>query len=667
MSTLLDSLWQGMLVATIMTAILKFIPNLNATTRYACWWITLVAIALLPLRAMQSPPNASSAAAETSNDWTPSATPASLVLVHDDSSSIIVAAPPTVAPEVASTTHTNAATQSRFPIRLDAEPVAIVVAVIWASATMTLLVRLAFSFRSLRRLKRNATPAPSDLQNRLSALASKARVQRPVRLLISDEVAGPMLLGLFRPAIAVPPALSAQISETDFDHVALHEMAHLRRYDDWMNLLQKLLQAALPIQPAVFWIDRQLTLERETACDDWAIAFVEKPKHYVASLTRIAELTLWARCGLLCTGAAGDPSQLHRRVQRLLDKTRNVATRVSRKPFAAAAVTLVALSIATLQAPQVFALVDSTDSEIGSNAIESTSATAKSSGVANTERHENKSLSVTDGGRLKFTSFTGGIELKTHDRPTVELDSMLKANDEESTQAIGLIEYDYKVADGNVSIEVRWKNDKRPRNFNLSTCRHTLLVPRKFDIDVTTNAGDVRAEGLHGRVVAKTSGGAIRLSGIEGQVTANTGAGDIHFDASRGNAELVTSGGSITLTHLEGDVSARTSAGDIEASAVSGRLVGRTFGGSIRAEIDAAHEKPVEFITSAGDVRLTVPDNFKCDLTADTSAGEVKCDLPVRGTVNREHVEGDVNGGGRKVTLKTSGGNVEIRTARPAH
>jgi hypothetical protein len=75
--------------------------------------------------------------------------------------------------------------------------------------------------------------------------------------------------------------------------VELHR--HVRRWDDWTNFAQKLIEAILPIQPAVYWIGHRMSIEREMACDDWVVATTGTAKPYAASLTKVAELSMGAR------------------------------------------------------------------------------------------------------------------------------------------------------------------------------------------------------------------------------------------------------------------------------------------------------------------------------------------------------------------------------------
>ncbi len=177
---------------------------------------------------------------------------------------------------------------------------------------------------------------PAEWQARLRNLSGLNGVRRQTQLLVSNHIAAPMSLGFLNPAILMPQALLDTLSDSELEHVVLHELAHLRRRDDWTNLAQKLIEAILPIQPAVYWIGHRMSIEREMACDDWVIATTGTAKPYAASLTKVAELSQWEHVGILAAGATGNRSQLFRRVHHMMDRTRNAAPKLALGPLGAA-------------------------------------------------------------------------------------------------------------------------------------------------------------------------------------------------------------------------------------------------------------------------------------------------------------------------------------------
>jgi hypothetical protein len=98
----------------------------------------------------------------------------------------------------------------------------------------------------------------------------------------------------------------------------LHEVGHLRRRDDWINLLQKVSLVLVPLNPVLMWIERRLCLERELACDDDVLRLTKAPKAYATCLTNLAEERLGRRAAALSLGAWEKKSELARRVHSIL-------------------------------------------------------------------------------------------------------------------------------------------------------------------------------------------------------------------------------------------------------------------------------------------------------------------------------------------------------------
>ena len=278
------------------------------------------------------------------------------------------------------------------------------------------------------------------------------------------------------------------------------------------------------------------------------------------------------------------------------------------------------------------------------------------------ERHEQKELPAGDGGTLTFKAVVGAIEIKTHDQDTVSYRAEIKPGGGLFGFGSAPVEdlvFDYETSGGDVKITMKWKDDKQPRNSNLSA-RHTLLIPTRYHLDVRTAGGKISGEDINGHVAANTSGGSIRFGRVNGDIKARTSGGSITVADVEGDVEVKTSGGSIQVGNVAGNVAASTSGGGIKLGAVTGEVKGSTSGGSISAELADQIAQPFELSTSGGGIKLAVPGDFKADLDARTSGGSVDCELPVQGTIKRSSLNGKVNGGGPKVTLRTSGGSIKV-------
>jgi beta-lactamase regulating signal transducer with metallopeptidase domain len=622
MATLLNGIWQGALLSVLVWLLLKLLPRLNAATRYTVWWIALVVVAVLPLR-------------QPLVGFIPQHTRSTTMLAPDTEA---LPLPPVTVPNsrhpafwvldqvpAAPLSPDSRVTQNWFPICLAARPVSEVIAALWGFASAILLIRLAISYRSMQRLKTRAAPAAERLQQRLTVLAERAGVRRQARLLVSDEVCAPMALGLFDPAILIPRSLPQQVSELDFDHIALHELAHLRRFDDWINLLQKFLEALLPIQPALFWIGRQLTLERETACDDWVIASTGTPKPYVTSLTRIAELSLWARSGILASGAAGHPSQLYQRVQRLLDKRRNIAPRVSSLPLALAVTAVIGLAWVILSAPPMVALANPPSADpvapIGAAVVLAAAAGADTSPTTQPSEPgtEMRSFSVQPGGRLVVDVDQGDIVVSSWDQNSVRV--IVKQKGPNLSEFME--HHHIKMTQEGAEIRVQASADAMPSGFSSPVeILYQIMVPAKFDAQLRDGAGNVQMSDLHGTLDAKSGAGNVGAQQCTGRLNANSGAGNIELGDIDAKAECDARAGNIIATACHGTLQLKSGAGNIEIRKTDAAVEAHADYGNIKATDCAG---AVQFFDGDGNIdihRFAGP-----SVIAKTATGNVSAEL----------------------------------------
>jgi len=144
----------------------------------------------------------------------------------------------------------------------------------------------------------------------------------------------------------IPDWARRELSAGELNAVLLHELAHLRRWDDWTNLAQKVLSALLFFHPVVWWIDNRLTLEREMACDDYVLDGTTDPRAYAECLVALAERGLLRRGLALAQGAVGRMRHTSLRVLQILDKSHPRATTIWR-PALCIAATVAAGSLLT--------------------------------------------------------------------------------------------------------------------------------------------------------------------------------------------------------------------------------------------------------------------------------------------------------------------------------
>lgn len=185
----------------------------------------------------------------------------------------------------------------------------------WLFGVTTLSLRLILTLIRVSRLRSRDTSRPAaGLTQRVEALARRLRVSRPVRLAESALVEVPTVIGVLRPLILLPATAMTGLSAEQLDAILAHEIAHIRRHDYFINLIQTVIETLLFYHPAVWWLSGRIRQERENCCDDIASDVCENPIRYAEALVRMEELRTPA--GGLAMAATGGSLTL--RIRRLL-------------------------------------------------------------------------------------------------------------------------------------------------------------------------------------------------------------------------------------------------------------------------------------------------------------------------------------------------------------
>lgn len=204
------------------------------------------------------------------------------------------------------------------------------------------------------------------------------------------------------------------------------------------------------------------------------------------------------------------------------------------------------------------------------------------------------------------------------------------------------------------------RNNWRDRdNYSIS---FIVVTPVNATTDLRTSGGSLSLENLNGTQYAKTSGGSIKANDIYGDVELKTSGGAITIDSVEGSVDANTSGGRIRAEDVSGGISARTSGGSITLEGISGNVDAKTSGGSINVEV-LNPENYIELRTSGGSISITIPKDQGYDI--DLDGNRVRADLEnFRGAYEKDEIEGTLNGGGTKLSAKTSGGSVNLKYLR---
>jgi bla regulator protein blaR1 len=278
----LNSLPAGLLIALFVWLLLRITGKHGSGTRFAVWFLTLLAIAALP--------------------FVPSL-PAARTLTAG--------------------IHPQVTLPSAW---------ALAVLAAWALIAILATIRVTVGLWKLRRIRNNAIPIPaSDLPLVLREVLEQLGTTRTVAVCASADVSVPTALGFFKPLVLIPKWALRDLSPEEFRVVLLHELAHLRRWDDWTNLAQKLIRTVFFFHPAVWWIEKQLSLEREMACDDVVLAATENPRAYAECLVALAERSFVRRGLALAQAVLGRVKDTSLRLAYILDGKRNGSTRLSKR------------------------------------------------------------------------------------------------------------------------------------------------------------------------------------------------------------------------------------------------------------------------------------------------------------------------------------------------
>jgi uncharacterized protein (TIGR03435 family) len=219
------------------------------------------------------------------------------------------------------------------------------VVAVWFAGATVFWVRLTGGWILAARLRsRLVRPAPAAWQRTLDRLKVRMRVSGPVRLLLSSLVQAPAVIGWLRPVVLAPVGALAALPAEQMEALLLHELAHIRRHDYLVNMLQSAVEALLFYHPLVWWISGHMRAERELCCDDAAVR---------ASGDAIVYARALAGLGLLRPPVvmAANGGSLAHRIARLLGRPRSAPRTLSGPGIVAAAVLPVIAAVAVFGQP----------------------------------------------------------------------------------------------------------------------------------------------------------------------------------------------------------------------------------------------------------------------------------------------------------------------------
>ncbi|MEX0610975.1 MAG: M56 family metallopeptidase [Pirellulales bacterium] len=232
---------------------------------------------------------------------------------------------------------------------------------LWIVGTPTTFLLLAAGIIGTKRLRHASRPIDDGLiTETLAKLSQSLRNTKRVTIAVCDRIAAPVLIGILRPIILLPPAALTGWSPDEIEMVLLHELAHVRRWDNLINLLQRFIESLLFFHPAVWLTSTWVRREREACCDAVVVARTHRPHAYAELLVSLAATRSPLAGTTPLVGLAFSRHPLAARIRRILELEDDPML-ISGKSFALMLATLLALAtIAVLYLPTVGQAEEST-------------------------------------------------------------------------------------------------------------------------------------------------------------------------------------------------------------------------------------------------------------------------------------------------------------------
>ncbi|HEX5222905.1 MAG TPA: M56 family metallopeptidase [Verrucomicrobiae bacterium] len=378
-----NGVYQGLIITILVALCLRWLVRTNAATRHAVWFGTLLLLVglvgahgLIGFSSFRSGPpddttlaldaeltvpspemskvNVEDGSADSVNipdDWSRAEQHPLLVLIQAQEDSVeevdeperLNSVEPGNAPDADSlrAAHvSNGTTNLRALLGRLLNPISMELAInsrfssatgilvaLWMAIAVARILTLVAQLARIRKTKRESQLPGSELRELFHTLCARMITRRKVQLRVSRLHRSSFLLGFRHPVILLPAAERMALAETEL--VLRHELAHVERRDDWANLIQHFVLAIFFFHPAFWWISRELSLEREIACDDHVLQQSKRPQAYALVLANLAA-RMQKPLPLPAPGSSNHKTQLKERIDMILNTRRNASPRLAK-------------------------------------------------------------------------------------------------------------------------------------------------------------------------------------------------------------------------------------------------------------------------------------------------------------------------------------------------
>jgi polysaccharide export outer membrane protein len=306
-ATLVHFVWQGFVVGAAAATLVWVARPRTAQARYAIYCATLAALAACPVATLAL------VGGRVGDASSPFALSASEV---ESTASVVVQSSPYAPQRVGAAEWSIGDSVDHAARWLESQRALILAG--WSLGVGCSLLRVAAGGVHVWRIARRGRPLPVELQAAVERFSERMKFRRLPAVRVVDEISQAVAVGVVRPMVLLPAAWVTGVGGEMLEAVIAHELAHLRRWDLLVNLLQRVVESALFFHPVVWWCSRRIRAEREMCCDEAAVAALGDRVAYAKALSHLAEHVALACEPAWALGIGGSKMMLFERIRNVL-------------------------------------------------------------------------------------------------------------------------------------------------------------------------------------------------------------------------------------------------------------------------------------------------------------------------------------------------------------
>ncbi|QDH79263.1 M48 family metalloprotease [Echinicola soli] len=308
--TLIHSIWQVVLVSLLLWAGLRSIPHKASNIRY---WAGLGAMLMIAVASGIT----FSMVLETPS---PTGATASISMSIADTKNLQVATPRYEITAHTSPTDSSVLDQTWLPGLEHYLPALVN---LWLLGALFYIFKLSGGLLDLRSLnKKHRQSVPDPLIKKVNGMIAAMGFYRGVKVLKSELIHVPVTYGFLKPVILIPAGLLFCTPPRQLEAIIAHELAHIKRYDYLVNILQRTMEVFFFFHPCFWWINEMIDTDREHACDDLVLSLGYSPGELARGLAEVAEQAQTATPEM-ALAATGNQHSFLNRIKRILGKEQN--------------------------------------------------------------------------------------------------------------------------------------------------------------------------------------------------------------------------------------------------------------------------------------------------------------------------------------------------------